>query len=662
MTEGPLVLGIDTGGTYTDGVLLDYKSREVLAAHKSLTTKRDFSIGIENVIRHIDIEDPAAVRMVSISTTLATNAIAEGKGKRVALLLIGYDPELIKSFSLDKRFATPQYYYFDGGHDLYGQEMQPLDLPAILAKVNEIKDQVDALAVSSYFSPLNPDHERRAFSAIEKICDLPVVLGHQLSTKLGSVERATTAALNASLLAVLQEFIVAVRQAMERRMIDAPLMVVRGDGTLMSDEFAARTPVETIHSGPAASAIGGRFLSGLQDALIVDIGGTTTDFALIRDGQVTISEEGATVGAYKTSVKAADLLSIGIGGDSHIRIDHEGHYLIGPERVVPLSFLAEQYTSVFQRLKALSRRTWEQSSPDWLEYWFLLRNPAESHIRLSGRQSELVNFLTEGPLPKPEIVSKSGALHVTQLDSDELFRQEILGRAGLTPTDLLHTDGRFARWNTEAAEHALKSLCKYQFEDADTIRSRIWKQMTESILRTTLSFLTDLQTLKPNSSEDHLGEWFFLNSLYDQHPDLATSIKLRMPMIGIGAPAELLLQDVAEKLHAELVLPNHFHVANAIGAVGGSVMVEEEILVYPIFSGEGLDVIAYRVQSKTESEQVEDLEEALSLAREIATERSLSAAIRSGADQPEVSLSVENDGIDSYRVRGRAMGNPRLMK
>ena len=171
-----MVLGIDTGGTYTDGVLLEYESRRVLASHKSLTTKRDFSIGIEEVIEGIHIEDPAAIRMVSISTTLATNAIAEGKGKRVALLLIGYDPELIASFKMARHFATPHYHYFAGGHDLYGREKEPLDLPAILAKVTEIKGQVDALAVSSYFSPLNPEHENRAYEAISRVCDLPVVL------------------------------------------------------------------------------------------------------------------------------------------------------------------------------------------------------------------------------------------------------------------------------------------------------------------------------------------------------------------------------------------------------------------------------------------------------------------------------------------------------
>jgi N-methylhydantoinase A/oxoprolinase/acetone carboxylase beta subunit len=348
--SGPLVLGIDTGGTYTDGILLDYHTRDVLASHKSLTTKRDLSIGIEAVIKSIPLKDPSAIKMVSISTTLATNAIAEGKSKRVALLLLGYDPDLIANFNLQHRFTTPNYYYFTGGHDLFGREKQPLDLPAILTRVGEIKEQVDAIAVSGYFSPLNSEHEHRVHRAIADVCDLPVVMGHQLSTKLDSVERATTAALNASLLAVLQEFVMAVRQAMRRRQIAAPLMVVRGDGTLMSEEFAARTPVETIHSGPAASAIGGRFLSRLDDALVVDVGGTTTDIALIQQGQVVVNEEGATVDTYKTAVKAANLFSIALGGDSQIRLNREKEVAVGPERVVPLAYLAEQYPKILDRL------------------------------------------------------------------------------------------------------------------------------------------------------------------------------------------------------------------------------------------------------------------------------------------------------------------------
>jgi N-methylhydantoinase A/oxoprolinase/acetone carboxylase beta subunit len=646
-------------------VLLEYHSRHVLATHKSLTTKRDFAIGIERVIEGIHIEDPSEIKMVSISTTLATNAIAEGKGKRVALLLIGYDPDLISSFKMGGRFATPNYYYFSGGHDLYGREKEELDLSAILKKVNEIKGQVDAIAVSSYFSPLNPEHENRVYEAVSSVCDLPIVLGHQLSTKLGSVERATTAALNASLLAVLQDFIIAVRRAMEHRQIDAPLMIVRGDGTLMSDEFASRTPVETIHSGPAASAIGGRFLAGLDDALVLDVGGTTTDLAFIEDGRVTVSEEGATVGDYKTAVSAADLFSIALGGDSHITLAQK-HIAVGPERVVPLAYLASQYPGVQKRLQALSRRAWSEASPEWLEYWFLLREPEDDRLLQTTREKSLVDFLRGGPKPVPEIIQHLDVLHVGQIGAKELLRQEIIGKAGLTPTDLLHVEGRYTPWEAEASSLALNVFSQYQFREPDEVREQVWRQTTEMTVHAIVTFLSD-QTLTPPEGEvpeqiDDIGQWFFYNSLYETHPHLETHFRLRQPIIGIGAPANFFLQDVADAFHTELVLPEHHQVANAMGAIAGSIMVVEEILVYPQLSSSGLDVIGYHVQATDERRDFEETDEALAYARELARERALGGAVRSGADNPEVVVETVSDGLDTYRVRAKAMGSPRLEK
>jgi len=665
-------LGIDTGGTYTDGVLLEYHSRQVLATHKSLTTKRDFAIGIERVIEGIQIEDPAAIRMVSISTTLATNAIAEGKSKRVALLLIGYDPELIASFKMAEQFATPHYYYFAGGHNLYGQEKEELDLPAILAQVNEIKGRVDALAISGYFSPLNPEHENRAYKAVSSVCDLPIVLGHQLSTKLGSVERATTAALNASLLAVLQDFVIAVRRAMEHRQIVAPLMVVRGDGTLMSDEFAARTPVETIHSGPAASAIGGRFLSELDDALVVDVGGTTTDIALIQAGGVTVSEEGATVGGYKTSVRAADLLSIGLGGDSHITLGRDKTIALGPERVVPLAYLSYQHPRVGKRLRALARRTWAQSPPDWLEYWFLLREPQDEGLLKTTQERSLVDFLRDGPRPLPEIIKHLGVLHAAQIGVDELLRREIVGKAGLTPTDLMHVEGSYDLWDTDASSLALKVFAQHQFKEPDEIRRQVWRQATEMIVRTIVVFLSGKRLSLPQgraqAKDDDIGRWFFYNSLYDTHPQLETRLRLRQPIIGIGAPAGLFLKDVAAAFHTDLILPEHHQVANAMGAIAGTVMVVEEILVYPRLSSSGLEVLGYYVQTSNRSgqgggrEEFEEAGDALAHARALSRERALGAALRCGADNPQVVVEELSDGLDTFRIRAKAMGNPRLTK
>ena len=667
-TQPSLVLGIDTGGTYTDGVLLEYHSRRVLASHKSLTTKRDFSIGIEKVIEGIQIEDPAAIRMVSISTTLATNAIAEGKGKRVALFLIGYDPDLIANFKLESRFATPHFFYFDGGHDLYGREKAPLDLPAVLTKVNELRGQVDAIAVSSYFSPLNPEHENRAYQAISSISDLPVVLGHQLSTRLGSVERATTAALNASLLAVLQDFIIAVRRAMERRRIDAPLMVVRGDGTLMSDEFAARTPVETIHSGPAASAIGGRFLSELDDMLVVDVGGTTTDIALIQGGQVTISEEGATVSGYKTAVGAANLLSIALGGDSHITLNRAKEITIGPERVTPLARLAWQYPRVGKQLQALRRRPWAQATPDGLEYWFLLREPPENLLQ-RPQERALVKFLQDGPHTVPDILKHLKLLHVGQMGAQELVRQEIIGKAGLTPTDLMHIEAKYNQWDVRASEAALEVFAHYQFVEPDALRAQIWEQITEMIAHAILTFLSEKKLELPSGKrakhrvspkDQNIGRWFFYNSLYSNHPHLETQIRFRRPMIGIGAPAGIMLSEVAQAFHTDLILPEHYQVANAVGAIAGSVMVTEELLVYPKLNQAGLDVLGFYVQTSDERQEFKELDDALARARTLSHDCALGAALRSGADNPQVVVKVSSDGLDTYRVRAKAIGNPRL--
>jgi N-methylhydantoinase A/oxoprolinase/acetone carboxylase beta subunit len=581
---------------------------------------------------------------------------------------VGYDPDLITSFKMGGRFATPHYFYFAGGHNLYGQEKEALDLPGILAQVNRVKDQVDAIAVSSYFSPLNPEHESRVYRAVSSVCDLPIVLGHQLSTRLGSVERATTAALNASLLAVLQDFVIAVRRAMERRQIDAPLMVVRGDGTLMSDEFAARSPVETIHSGPAASAIGGRFLSELDDILVVDVGGTTTDIALVLGGQVTVSEEGASVGAYKTAVKAADLLSIALGGDSHIALNREKRLAVGPERVVPLAYLAWQHPPVAQRLKALSRRAWAQATPDWLEYWYLLREPPPLSSLPGGGErggmKALVEFLRDGPRPLPEIVKHLKVLHAGQIGAQELLRQEVIGKAGLTPTDLMHVEGTHTPWDVEASALALQVFAQHLFQEPHALRQQVWRQINEMIVHAIVTFLSGQSLPFPDGraqpDDGDVGRWFFYNSLYDTHPQLETRFRLRQPIVGIGAPADTFLKPVADALHTDLILPAHYQVANALGAIAGTVMVTEELLVYPKLSESGLEVLGYYVQSDEARHEFEAAHEALAHARALSQERALGAALRSGADNPQVVVEELSDGLDTFRIRSKAMGNPRL--
>lgn len=655
-----MVLGIDTGGTFTDGILFDFAGRQVLAAAKALTTRYDLTVGILNAIDALPIQEPGAIRLVSISTTLATNAIAEGKGKRVALFLIGYDQELVRRFDFGARLATPLYEFFRGGHDLFGQEKEPCDCAALAERARELvaADAVDAFAVSAYFSPLNPKHEQQAFDALRAVTDRPIVLAHHLATKLNSIERATTASLNAALVPLLRDFVAAVQRAMEARAIRAPLMIVRGDGSLMAAAVADRHAIETIHSGPAASAIGGRFLSGRDPALVVDIGGTTTDIGVVDGGHVMVSEDGTSVAGYRTAVLAANIRSFGLGGDSWLTIDKEEQLCVGPQRVTPLAYLAQQYPRVHSELLALAQRRPSEALVDGLEYWFLLREvPANGDPRVTA----LAQLLAEGPQPLPTVLQALNLTHPMQFAGYRLVEREVIGRAGLTPTDLLHTDGRFVPWDRAAATAAAAVFAGMQGWTVPQLQDKVAELMTAAIVAEIVQFLAKRALPAPDvhARRHDLGRWFFENSLTGADKYLETRFRLKMPIIGIGAPAGIFLPGVAERLGTDLVLPPHFGVANAVGAVAGSIMATCEAWVYARMRD--VSTVGYVAQVGGARHRFSNLADALDFARREAARQAEAEALRNGAVAPQVHIDELPNGVDNFRLRVQAMGNPRLM-
>jgi len=661
-----LVVGIDTGGTYTDGVLLDYATREVIDATKTLTTRHDLTQCVNNALERLAIQHPSQIRLVSISTTLATNAIAEGHGGRVALALIGYDPELIEAYHLAERFGTSLFRYFRGGHNLQGGEQAPLEEEAVVQWIADLagRHEIDAVAVSSYFSPLNNEHEERIYDALTKATDLPVVLGHELSMDLDSIQRATTATLNASLLGILKDFISAVAAAMSRQGIDAPLMVVKGDGTLVNAKAVARRPVETVHSGPAASAVGARFLSGLDRALVIDIGGTTTDMAVIDDGQVSISDIGAKVGQYRTAVKGAALHSIGLGGDSHIKFSADDLPVVGPQRVTPLAYLAHSYEHVHRQVLGLRNRSVRDLSPNDFVYWYLLTEPTPQVCRRHPMVAAVTDLLRDGPHSLQGLLRHLGLFHPIQLAPavHDLVREEIIGVAGLTPTDLMHYTGSYTAWDSEAASAAVVGLCHLITKTPEDLVEQVMRSITETIVRAVLSFLTKKQMpeRRRRFHESDFSWWFFENSLYPGHSYLSTQVALSMPIVGIGAPAHILLPRVAQALHTELILPPHFSVANAVGAVAGSVVVAKEAVVFPHLVE--YNVVGYFVHAGNGRHRFDELEQALEYARAATSKVALSEAIGSGAANPQLLFETKPDGPDSYRVIARAIGTPALGK
>jgi hypothetical protein len=268
-------------------------------------------------------------------------------------------------------------------------------------------------------------------------------------------------------------------------------------------------------------------------------------------------------------------------------------------------------------------------------------------------------MLSKGPYALPELLKKLGIFHISQFDTGELFNQEIVGRAGMTPTDLLHIDGRYSAWDSDTSRFALRAFSKFLFKEPEEMTEIIWREIIEMIIRTVIEFLSENPIPKPLSEKD-FGHWVFENAIYDTNPHLQTLFKLSYPIIGIGGPASMFLEKVAEKMHTDLELPNYYRVANAVGAIAGSIMIEEEILVYPKLSQAGLDVLGYFIQTSSDRTLIEELDDALKFAREKCTEKAISSAIEAGADHPEVLVEEISDGIDTYRIRAQAMGKPRL--
>jgi N-methylhydantoinase A/oxoprolinase/acetone carboxylase beta subunit len=336
-----LLLGIDTGGTYTDAALYS-ETLGVVARAKALTTRHDLSVGISGAVDAVleQAKVPvSAIGLVSLSTTLATNALVEGQGGRAGLVMIGFGPDDLKRDGLVEALGTDPVVFLPGGHNVHGNET-PLDMRALDEALPALSQTVSSFAVAGYFAVRNPAHEQRVRDRIRAVSHLPVTCSHELSSKLGGPRRALTTLLNARLVSMIDRLIGACEDFLLRRGIQVPMMVVRGDGALISAAEARLRPIETILSGPAASLVGARHLTGLDDAVVSDIGGTTTDVAVLDKGRPKLDAEGAVVGGYRTMVEAVAMRTFGLGGDSEVRIDDRGlaaRIDLGPRRFLPLS-------------------------------------------------------------------------------------------------------------------------------------------------------------------------------------------------------------------------------------------------------------------------------------------------------------------------------------
>lgn len=331
-----LILGMDTGGTYTDGVIFDKDSGEILEKAKALTTKEDYCICIGNCLDKLSDNMLKKVKAVCLSTTLATNAVVEGKGCKTELILMGKMP--------CGRLPSAKTHIIEGKMDIQGRVIHDIDLKEIDFITENLDPDTEAIALSGYASVRNPQHEISVRDRIQSKRDIPIVCAHELSGALGFYERTVTAVLNGQLVPILKRLIWDTKEMLKEREISAPLMIVKGDGSFISADVAQNRPIDTLLSGPAASVKGAMFLSGVDNAVFADMGGTTIDIACIDNGKVKLSAEGALIAGWRTRVYAIDIYTKGLGGDSLIRVDNLGNIKFGPKKVTPICMAASLKT------------------------------------------------------------------------------------------------------------------------------------------------------------------------------------------------------------------------------------------------------------------------------------------------------------------------------
>ena len=637
-----LWLGLDTGGTFTDAVLLA-EGRRVVASTKALTTPWDLAIGIGKAIRAVLDLLPAGARredisLVSVSTTLATNAVVEHRFSPVCALLIGFDDAMVERSGL-KRHGAGALVRIQGGHTATGEESSPLDEEAVRRAVREHEERVEAFAVAGNFSVRNAAHELRARQIIRSLSPKPVTCAHELSSRLDAPRRALTATLNARLTPQIRHLIEALARVLKDVGIDAPLMIVKGDGSLMKAQVALEYPVETILSGPAASVVGAGFLTGAADFIVSDMGGTTTDIAVVSGGRPVVRAEGALVGVWRTMVEAVDVRTCGLGGDSEVYFDRQLRLRVGPRKAVPLSLLAQSFPAVLAQLRSLAEL---ERLPDHPAQ-FALRNPDRAPpAHLSPLERRVWDALALEPRHVSAVVRNTSGLEALRRLADS----GLASLAAFTPSDAMHVLGRQQGWCREAAECGARILATEERNARGAAAAAtplaICERTYEHVVRETGRVLLEAALAHDPGLEVGGRGWGLLGDRLIEEVVAGrrfsnlvhAQLELARPLIAIGAPVGAYYPEVARRLGAQLSIPEHASVCNAVGAVAGVVSQTVEILVnQPTFK-------VFRVHDPAGSEDYADPEPALAHARRVSRDLALAAARRAGAADPHVETSV----------------------
>jgi len=555
-------LGIDTGGTFTDGVIYDFSNGAVLATAKAPTVHEDLVVGIRAALARLPRERLREVTRVGLSTTLATNAFVEGKGRPVGLLVLsGFE---VDTERLPFRFVR----HLRGVMTIEGTETEPIEEAQVRLCAREAKaDGCEAIAISGFASVINPAHEQAVARFAFDETGLHAVCGHELTSELNFLERANTAGMNARLVPLIEALIDAVTAALaEYGLHDVRIMLVKGDGSQLLADVARQVPVETVLSGPAASVVGAARIFGARDAVVADMGGTTLDVAMLRHGLPELSDTGARIGDLKTSVRAMAVRTIGLGGDSEIDLSEWPAVRIGPRRIIPICRLAESQPRCAAQLPELLREVVSR-----VHHATDLVALAPGAVPGDDR---ILSQLADGPVLLAALAYRLNRPSPDYLPWHALESRGQLRRYGFTLTDVLHLQGKFNAFDGYLSGRVLDHWCVLLEATREEVIDRILHEFRRMVIDTVL------QVALPQGAawqaDSDLRGWLTAR-MADREPvgDARICPRLQVPLVGVGAPVGALFPELAERLNTTVTVGELSPVANAVGAIAGDVMLRE---------------------------------------------------------------------------------------
>ncbi len=641
-----IAIGIDTGSTSTDAVIYDLARKKILAFAKSVTTHEHLETGIREALCRLPREMLAQAGYLSLSTTLATNACVEKKGENVCLLFIGASRDAVEWTLSSYGFESMDFMRFIDGDASKG--IAP-DWEALDALLPEVLRSYGSIAVAQIGARENDGlYERLARERIASVSDIPVTCSYEIFHELNVIKRGAGALLNARMAPVIADFFRAIHQVLREEGLEIPVFVMRSDGSLVSEEYTLQYPVETLVCGPTASVKGAMELFQEENAVVVDMGGTTSDLAIIRGGAAKIDNEGIRLAGWQTFVRGVSIETLGLGGDSRVCYGR-GRISLDSRRALPMSILAGEHPEILPELEALAA----QASPSVLplyEYFLLLREDWQGPRGrlLTDTERHICTLLEQGPL------SVTGLARGLDMDeytnrTDRLERLGLVLRCGFTPTDaiLLRGDRRDSAegaygdlLSTDAArrgaEASLRFLQRATGLGEQALLEAVYTQVKEKLYCAIVRMLwldrykTGRQTQLPADLEK-MARMAYREAMGEQGDGFyRCAFSTRAVLLGSGAPTHIFLPDVARALQTHCRVSPFSAVSNALGAMLGSVCVYDTVAVRAerlTEDSQGRDFWVYG----TEKMGFETMKEAVEYAAAEAEKRAAERARRCGA-------------------------------